>query len=105
LFLLNIEKGFDFMSPRGGWRGGGRPPKEEGQLREHFGCRIKAANLTWLQETRERTVLSAGEIVDLAIELLQAHPEELPPSHLAPELDSPDTLPDYPEKLSPEANQ
>ena len=65
------------MSPRGGWRGGGRPLKEQGKPREHFGCRIKASNLAWIQEQREQLGLSAGEIIDLALELLQEHPKKL----------------------------
>lgn len=61
---------------RGGKReGAGRPRKSE-EARVHFGCRLKETNAEWIQAEKERTGKSAGEIADLAIELLQKHPEE-----------------------------
>ena len=71
------------MSPRGGWRGGGRPPKTEGEKREHFGCRIKASNLAWLNSTKELTEKSTGEIIDFALEALKDDLDKL--SELHPE--------------------
>jgi len=67
------------MVTRGGKRdGAGRPRKDDG-LRRHFGCRLKEDNIEWIQSEKERTGCSIGELVDLAVEVLQKHPEELPP--------------------------
>ena len=63
--------------PRGGWRGGGRPKKDEGTVRELLGCRVKSPVKDWLYSEKERTGRSVGEIVDVAVELLQEHPERL----------------------------
>lgn len=73
MLLLNATK--DAFMARGGWRGGGRPPKTEGEKREHFGCRLAVRSLDWLKAERERTGKSAGEIVDRAIEVLQDTPK------------------------------
>lgn len=62
--------------PRGGWRGGGRPLKDEGVTRENVGCRVKSVNKVWLESEKERTGRSIGEIVDRAVEVLQEHPEK-----------------------------
>jgi hypothetical protein len=62
--------------PRGGWRGGGRPPKAEGIKRDLLGCRVLPENKAWLYAERDRTGKSVGEIVDLAIDTLQASPKK-----------------------------
>lgn len=67
------------MSPRGGDRGGRRPLKTEGDPRLSFTCRIKESNKNWIKSESERTGWSIGELADLAVEILQKHPEELPP--------------------------
>ena len=64
--------------PRGGWRGGGRPPKTKGVKRTLLGCRVKDEVRNWLYSEKERTGYSIGELVDLAVETLQKCPEKLP---------------------------
>ncbi len=64
--------------PRGGWRGGGRPPKTEGVKRTLLGCRVKDDVKNWLYAEKDRTGASVGEIVDLAVTVLQ----ETPARHL-----------------------
>ncbi len=62
--------------PRGGSRkGSGRPLKTAGEKRDVLNCRIKASNKQWLEQERERVDRSIGELVDLAIEVLQTHPK------------------------------
>lgn len=67
------------MSPRGGWRGGGRPAIPEEQKRQTLACRVSPTTKQWLEEQKTQTGKGIGEIVDLAVEILQNHPEELPP--------------------------
>lgn len=64
---------------RGGWRGGGRPPKTAGVKRILLGCRVKEDIRQWLYAEKDRTGQSVGELVDLAVEVLQEHPDRLPP--------------------------
>lgn len=67
------------MSPRGGWRGGGRPKLENKGLRprQSLNCRIDADIHDWIKQQSEQTGLSVGELTDLAFESLQEHPEKL----------------------------
>ncbi len=68
------------MSPRGGNRGGGRPPlATKGQkARQTLNCRIDADLYDWIKIQSERSGLSVGELTDLAFSTLQAHPENWP---------------------------
>lgn len=65
---------------RGGKREGAGRPRKSNEARIHFGCRIKETNAEWIQSEKLRTGKSVGEITDLAIEVLQKHPEESFPS-------------------------
>jgi len=67
------------MSPRGGWRGGGRPKLQDKGLkpRQTLSCRIDPEAYDWLQQTAQESPLSVGEIIDLAIFTLKEHPEKL----------------------------
>lgn len=62
-------------SGRGGKReGAGRKPKKgPTKLRT---VRLKADIADWLEVESKRTGLSQGDIVDVAVEVLQKHPEE-----------------------------
>lgn len=67
------------MSPRGGWRGGGRPTIPDEQKRQTLTCRVSPDTKQWLEEQKQQTSMGIGELVDLAVEVLQKHPDELPP--------------------------
>jgi hypothetical protein len=53
--------------------------KTPGEMRNTLTCRIKESNRQWLLSEKERAGKGIGELVDLAVEVLQKHPEELPP--------------------------
>lgn len=64
---------------RGGKReGSGRPLKNANGVRHTLTCRVKESNRLWLYQEKERTGKGVGDLVDLAVEVLQKHPEELP---------------------------
>lgn len=64
---------------RGGKRKGAGRPRKSDEPRLHFACRMKESNREWIKTESERTGWSMGEIADLAVEVLQKHPDELPP--------------------------
>ena len=63
---------------RGGKRKGAGRPRKSDEARLHFACRMKESNREWIKTESERTGWSMGEIADLAVEVLQKNPEELP---------------------------
>ena len=63
---------------RGGKRKGAGRPRKSDEARLHFACRMKESNRQWIKTESERTGWSMGEIADLAVEVLQKNPEELP---------------------------
>ncbi|WP_373531205.1 hypothetical protein [Vampirovibrio sp.] len=69
---------------RGGKRdGAGRPTrsdKEGKQPKVVLSCRVEAETLAFLDSEKQRTDRSIGELTDLAVFLLQKHPEESFPS-------------------------
>ena len=63
---------------RGGARkGAGRPSLPDSDRRKTLNVRVKTETSVWLHAERERFGLSMGELVDIAIELLQEHPDIL----------------------------
>lgn len=64
---------------RGGKRKGAGRPRKSDEPRLHFACRMKESNREWIKAESERTGYSMGELVDVAVEVLQEHPENLPP--------------------------
>lgn len=74
---------------RGGHRvGSGRPLKEENVRREPFSCRLKRGNIEWMRQQREQTGMSAGEIVDFAIDEIQKQGITLPISQKVDDLEA-----------------
>lgn len=67
------------MTRGGARKGAGRRQRTPEEKRHPLNCLVSFQSLAWVQSERERTGYSAGELVDLAIEILQKHPEELPP--------------------------
>jgi hypothetical protein len=61
----------DIAMPRGGSRGGGRPPRAKTENTALFGCRIKASNLQWLKAEKERSGASYGIIIDYALDRIK----------------------------------
>lgn len=66
--------------PRGEKRAGGRPPKSPNEVRQTLNCRVKPSTNEKISAFKEQTGCSIGELVDLAVEVLQKHPDELPPA-------------------------
>ncbi len=64
------------MSPRGGWRGGGRPAISDDLKRQTLTCRVAPETKVWLENQKAEADKSIGELIDLAVEVLQKHPEE-----------------------------
>ena len=63
-------------SGRGGARANaGRKPKK-GPTKART-VRLKAANADWLKQQADKMDVGQGDIVDVAIETLQEHPEKL----------------------------
>lgn len=56
-----------YTMPRGGKREGAGRPKIE-RARKTLSCRVKPETLDFLEEEKERTQKSLGEIVDEAVE-------------------------------------
>lgn len=69
------------IMPRGGKReNAGRRTRQEKHnkpAKKILSCRVEVQTLNHLKEIEESSSKSKGEIVDLAIELLQEHPEKL----------------------------
>jgi hypothetical protein len=64
---------------RGGSReGAGRRRLSEADRRKQLSCRVNDATFQWLSSERDRTSASVGEIIDLAVTVLQ----EMPARHL-----------------------
>jgi hypothetical protein len=68
-----------FMSPRGEKKAGGRPAIAEELKRQTLTCRVAPETKQWLESQKEQGGKGIGELVDLAVEVLQKHPDELPP--------------------------
>jgi hypothetical protein len=68
----------DFMSPRGEKKAGGRPAMADELKRQTLTCRVAPETKHWLDTQKEQVGKGIGELVDLAVETLQKHPEEFP---------------------------
>ncbi len=66
-----------FESGRGGTRPGAGRKAKKGPTKLRS-VRLKVANADWLENKSDEIGISQGDIVDLAIEVLQKHPKELP---------------------------
>lgn len=62
-------------SGRGGKRAGSGRPAKKGSTKIRT-VRLKEKNANWLESEAYRTGRGQGDIVDLAIETLQEHPEK-----------------------------
>jgi|GEM_PF-3185647 len=82
------------ISGRGGKReGSGRPKREQREGKPPkvvLSCRVEAETVAFLKQEEQRTSKSIGELVDLAIEVLQENSEELPPNLESEEIETED---------------
>jgi hypothetical protein len=70
------------MTPGGKREGAGRKPRLEREGKPPkalLGCRVEQSSFDFIQEQKDQSGLSPGEIVDIAIETLKEHPEKHPP--------------------------
>jgi len=73
------------MTRGGARKGSGRKAKTQKEKRHPLNCLASYQTVVWINSERERTNKSIGELVDLAVEVLQEHPEKLPPDAMTEE--------------------